>query len=284
LVVSGFLGAGKTTLVRHLLAEASRAGEKVAVVSNEFGELGVDAQLFAAADQAYVELEGGCVCCKLADDLVETLQMLYERVDPDRVIVETSGIALPYDTLINFWREPVSDWARDEISVVVVDAEQVRDGRDLDAPFPEQVGSADILVVNKTDLVTDSELEKIRTRLSRLEPDAPLVHASFGRVDPAVLFLPEGGGRGVRSRNRASGHDHYHDRFVAEEMSVAAVSDNDDLCRRLQSLGAIRVKGFVRGDEGTCLVQGIGARIEIARTDLRPSEDMIGRLVVIRKV
>jgi G3E family GTPase len=85
-------------------------GTRVAVVSNEFGELGIDQALLGDGGEAFVELEGGCVCCKLSDELLETLQMLWERVRPERVIVETSGVALPSEVQLSFWREPVSRW------------------------------------------------------------------------------------------------------------------------------------------------------------------------------
>src|SRR6185369_16467833 len=124
LVVSGFLGSGKTTLVRSLLEQGQKDGIRTAVVSNEFGELGIDEALLASAEGDFVELAGGCVCCRLSDDLLRTLQQLWERSRPERVIVETSGVALPYDTLINFWRDPVRSWAIDASSAVVVSARQ----------------------------------------------------------------------------------------------------------------------------------------------------------------
>ena len=142
LVVSGFLGSGKTTLVRHLLEEGQRQGVRTAVVSNEFDSLGIDEALLSGVAQQvseqgvdFVELSGGCVCCRLSDDLLHTLQLLWERSRPERIIVETSGVALPYDTLLNFWRDPVRAWAVDASSVVVVSAEQVAQQRDLDATF-----------------------------------------------------------------------------------------------------------------------------------------------------
>ena len=106
LVVSGFLGSGKTTLVRNLLEAAQKEKIRVAVISNELGELGIDRALLGDGGEAFIELEGGCVCCELSDDLIETLQMLRDRVDPDRIVVETSGVALPFDTTLNFWGNP----------------------------------------------------------------------------------------------------------------------------------------------------------------------------------
>lgn len=191
LVVSGFLGAGKTTLVRHLLTEAQRTGIRIAVVSNEFGELGIDQALLGSeADGSYVELEGGCVCCKLSDDLLRTLQQIWERVHPDRVVVETSGVALPFETLLNFWREPVTQWVGDSLAVVVVNAEQILEGRDLAGTFEQQVSSADLLVLNKIDLVPPSSLSRLESVLHKMAPGAPVVSCAHAEVDSRVLFPP----------------------------------------------------------------------------------------------
>ena len=105
LVVSGFLGSGKTTLVRWLLEQAQATGVRMAVISNEFGELGIDQALLGDRQAAYVELAGGCVCCQLSDELLQTVEELHQRTSPDRIVVETSGIALPSETLLTFWRE-----------------------------------------------------------------------------------------------------------------------------------------------------------------------------------
>ena len=164
LVVSGFLGSGKTTLIRHVLRDAQKRGLRLAVVSNEFGELGIDQALLGSEGTGdYIELEGGCVCCKLSDELLATLQELKERIHPDRVIVETSGVALPFETLVNFWREPVSGWVGESLAVVVVNAEQVLEERDLVGTFEQQVSSADLLVLNKIDLIPGRSIWSARS-------------------------------------------------------------------------------------------------------------------------
>lgn len=283
-VVSGFLGSGKTTLVRHLLAEAQRSGRRAAVVSNEFGELGIDGALLSRAGDDYVELSGGCVCCRLSDELVETLQMLRERVNPDLVIVETSGIALPFDVQLNFWREPIADWIEIDVAVVVVNAEQLADGRDLDGIFAQQVSSADLLLLNKLDLVDARALPKLEAALREIEPDAPLVHAIHAQLDTALLFPPDPDR--VRERRRSEPSDiqpHHHDEFVAEEFSVAEGVEPNVLLERVRALAPLRAKGFVISSEGPRILQGVGPRIELSKLDFVPPAELLGRIVVIRR-
>lgn len=175
LIVSGFLGSGKTTLVRHLLDNAIQRGIRAAVISNEFGELGIDRALLGKNAEEFVELEGGCVCCQLSDELVETLEMLRERVAPDRIVIETSGIALPYDTQLQLWRPPISEWVSDDLAVVVVNAEQLQQGRDLEGTFEDQVSSADLLILNKLDLVAGDAIEGLEAKLRFAAPDTPVL-------------------------------------------------------------------------------------------------------------
>jgi G3E family GTPase len=288
LVVSGFLGSGKTTLVRRLLEQGRRDGVRTAVVSNEFGELGIDEALLAPGEGDFVELSGGCVCCRLSDDLLKTLQQLWLRARPERVIVETSGVALPYDTLINFWRDPVREWAVDESSVVVVSAEQVSCGRDLDATFVDQVCSADLLVLSKTDLVTEDEVRRAEKTLRSLQPDVTILRASFGDVDSRVFFPPEEIDRaprasGRRSPERGDSHAHPHDAYRSEELRFEAGTREEDVRRVLEARRALRAKGFVETSAGLRLVQGVAGRIEFTDPPAPPPARLVGRVVVIER-
>jgi cobalamin biosynthesis protein CobW len=283
LVVSGFLGSGKTTMVRHLLQEAQRTGDRIAVISNEFGALGIDRALLGASDEAYVELEGGCVCCQLSDELLDTLQMLRERVQPHRVIVETSGVALPSDTQLQFWREPVCHWVEDDMAVVVVNAEQLHQGRDLHGTFEDQVSSADLLVLNKTDLVASSALPNFEAVLREMAPETPVLRCVHGQIDPAVLFPPDPEGLRAQRRQTRRPMPHEHETFATEELSIDEEVEPEKLIVQLRQLGVLRAKGFVRTARGVQLVQGVGRRIEVVVAPTPPPATLVGRIVLIRR-
>jgi cobalamin biosynthesis protein CobW len=265
--------------VRHLLADAQRSGRRVAVITNEFGELGIDRALLGEGDEAYVELEGGCVCCQLGDAMVETLELLRARVRPERVIVETSGIALPYDTQLHFWREPLVSWISECLGCVVVNAEQLHAGRDLAGTFEDQVTSADLLVLNQVDRVPREALADVERRLRGIEPDAALVQVERGRVEPSLLF-PE---LGQRPRAPSPPTEHEHEQFESSVLEIPEGCEPEALRRELTALGALRVKGFVRTRDGLRLVQGVGPRVELEPVEQAPSGASVGRVVVIRR-
>ncbi len=284
LVVSGFLGAGKTTLVKHLITDAQEQGLKLAVVSNEFGELGIDkALLQEAGGPGYVELEGGCVCCQLTNELLETLQNLWETIRPDRIVVETSGVALPFETLMTFWREPITEWVGESLAVVVANAEQVADGRDLEGTFEQQVSSADIVVLNKVDLVPESSLGKLEDILLEMAPDAPMVRSIQGQVDTNVVFPPAPDQTASSKRKAQPEHrPHTHEAFESQELSIDQDINPEQLVQQLQSLQALRIKGIVNTSDGLKLVQGVGPRIDLSAPPPNLPQEIIGRLVAIR--
>jgi len=285
LVVSGFLGAGKTTLVKHLIADAQRQGLKLAVVSNEFGELGIDrALLQEVGGPGYVELEGGCVCCQLTNELLETLQNLWETIRPDRVVVETSGVALPFETLMTFWREPLTEWVGESLAVVVANAEQVADGRDLEGTFEQQVSSADIVVVNKVDLVSGDSLPQVEKILQEMAPDAPFIRSIQGKIDTAAVFPPTpASSNSSKRKSKPEILPHTHEAFEAQELSFPSNLTPEQLIQQLQPLQALRIKGIVNTSEGLKLVQGVGPRIDLSASPSNLPEEMIGRLVAIRR-
>lgn len=285
LVVSGFLGAGKTSLVKHLITEAQQQSLRLAVVSNEFGDLGIDrALLQEAGGPGYVELEGGCVCCQLSNELLGTLQNLWETVRPDRVVVETSGVALPFETLMTFWREPLTDWVGESLAVVVVNAEQLGENRDLEGTFEQQVSSADLLVLNKLDLVQETSLPRLEGLLREMAPGAPLIKSIQGRIDTNIFFpsIPKSSG-GDGSKGKRSQGPHTHEEFEAQECSFPEDIIPEELIRRIKALQALRVKGIVKTSEGLKLIQGVGPRVEVTDPPGYYPQELTGRLVVIRK-
>ena len=287
LVVSGFLGSGKTTLVRRLLDEAQATGARVAFVSNELGELGIDQAMLGGGEEAFVELAGGCVCCALNDELYDTLIMLKEQVDPDRIVIETSGVAIPHDVQITFWQPPIRDWVSEEAVVVVVNAEQLKERTDVVGTFAEQLESSDLIVLHKVDLVEPDLIDDLKTKAAAYNPGTPVVAATFGDVDPRLLLAE----RGPRAEEPTLCGEadcdhahHHHEEFESFEVSVASGQTQDAVEAALRAHGALRTKGFVVLDTGEALVQGVGRRIEFCPPPAPVSADLLGRVVVIRRV
>jgi len=265
-VIGGYLGAGKTTLVNHLLRNAG--GERIAVMVNDFGDIGIDADLIESREGDLINLAGGCVCCSFGSDLVAALVRLPQRQPPpQRVLIETSGVALPRGVArtVSLARGLTADAV-----VVLADAETLREraaDRYVGDTVLAQLRDADLLLLNKVDLVDAGHLAGLHDWLREQAPQAAVIDTTRGVVAPELLFGPPSANAPRRvARGLASAASH---RAAAAFDSLSwrfdGPIDVDALVRLLvrSELGLARAKGLVVDRSGRgWLVQLAGRRIE----------------------
>ncbi|MBZ0260753.1 MAG: cobalamin biosynthesis protein CobW [Hyphomicrobiales bacterium] len=294
-VVTGFLGAGKTTLIRHLIENAG--GRKIALIINEFGDLGIDGDVLANCEDAccteddIIELANGCICCTVADDFIPTMTRLLEREDPpEHIVIETSGLALPQPLIRAFgWPEIRARVTVDGV-VAIVDGMAVAYGRfaenesaleaqrqndenlDHESPlhelFEDQVGCADLIIVSKGDLVSHQKMTQITSDLSlHARPGVRFLAANHGKLNAEILL-----GLSATAEddiaNRLSHHekehggeelDHEHDDFDSFVVQYGQVADQEDLLNRIRQTviahDILRIKGFASVEDKAMRLQ-----------------------------
>src|SRR6202012_2192872 len=318
-IITGFLGAGKTTLVRHLMLNPQ--GRRLAVLVNEFGDVGIDGDILKGCadancpEDAIVELTNGCICCTVADDFAPTIAKLLARPQPpEHILIETSGLALPKPLLKAFeWPDLRSRITVDGV-IAVADAEAVADGRfapdpeavarqrqadesiDHDTPlgevFEDQVACADIVILNKADLVDPTRLAEARkTVLAEAPRQIPVLEVTEGKIDARVAL-----GLGAAAEDdldaRPSHHedhdDHDHDDFETIVVTLPAGASPEGIISKIEAIArnhsVLRAKGYVAidGKPMRLLVQGVGTRVR-AQFDRpwRADEQRLSRIVVI---
>ncbi len=318
-VVTGFLGAGKTTLIRNILENAG--GRRLALIVNEFGDVGIDGEILkgcgvdACPEENVVELANGCICCTVADDFVPALDTILSRTPRvDHILIETSGLALPKPLVQAFQWPSVKGRVTVDGVVAVVDGAALAEGRvasDMDAlaaqrsadqsldhddpveeVFEDQIACADLVILSKADLLDAAGASRagaiIGEHLSRAVKVVPSTH---GKVDPAILL-----GLGLAVENeidaRKTHHDdeldHEHDEFDSFVIEIPAIADPAELAKRVEAAAekenVLRVKGFVAvdGKPMRLLVQGVGPRVNHYYDRAWTAEDdRRSRLVVI---
>lgn len=305
-VITGFLGVGKTTLVQHLLANAN--GKRLALIINEFGDLGVDGDIVKGCgiegceDDDVLELSNGCICCTVAEDFIPAMEKLLNRAEPpDHIVIETSGLALPQPLVRAFnWPEIRNRVTVDGV-VTVVDSAAVQAGRfahdeaaidaqrqgddmlDHETPlselFEDQLACADMIILNKTDLLSADEAMALEATLKgEARAGVQFVKAEMGAVSPATLL-----GLGIGAENDMAKrhahhhhhddeddhhHDHDHDDFETFQVDLGAIEDADSFMERIQQViidhDILRLKGFAQvGSKPMRLViQAVGPRID----------------------
>jgi G3E family GTPase len=282
LLVAGFLGAGKTTVVNHLLANAG--GLRIAAVVNDFGAINIDAELVAGASDGVVSLANGCICCSLEGDLLRTLATLLRRTPrPEAIVIETSGVADPADIVRNLmdpviWRE-----APLETVLCVVDA-TAADALD-DALLRSQVRAADVIALSKPDLVETTE--RIRAAVKAIKPRAVVIEATQGEIPLQLLFpadpdkspMPRDPGRPRPVSDRFQSTSWTSDRPVSLSRLQAAIGR---LAPRLA-----RAKGFIETVEQPgqrLLLQLAGGRATLAPVGPPPPDMPCVRIVFIAEI
>jgi G3E family GTPase len=281
-VITGFLGAGKTTLLNRILTE--NHGRRIAVIENEFGEIGIDHQLVIQSDEEIFELNNGCICCRVRGDLIRILGKLSQRKSKfDQVLIETTGLADPGPVAQTFFTddEVKESFVLDGI-VTVVDAKHVALHLDDMREVREQIGFSDVILLNKTDLVASAELEKTEARIRKMNPLAK-IHRTEKSVIPIGKVLQIGGFDLQRALelepdfletgepdDEHEDHPHEHDHHHAEEIASVGIRTGGELDEQKVSqwLGTLlrtkgqdifRMKGVlaVKGRDQRVIFQGV---------------------------
>lgn len=300
-IITGFLGSGKTTLIRNMIENAN--GKRIALIINEFGDLGVDGGLLkgcgidACKDEDIIELNNGCICCTVADDFLPAMAKLLERSDRiDHIIIETSGLALPQPLVSAFnWPEVKARVTVDGV-VTIVDSAAVADGRfaddhdavdaqraaddslDHDNPieelFEDQLTAADLIILSKADLVDASTMARVKTNVAnRISRKVIMVESANASVPNSVLLGLDAATED-QIQNRRSHHemehegaDHDHDEFESFIVSTGPITDIKGFEERTKAIilkhDILRFKGFadVPGKPMRLVVQAVGSRI-----------------------
>ena len=315
-ILTGFLGAGKTTLIRNLILK--NKSKKLAVIINEFGDLGVDGEIVkqcsdeTCPEENILELANGCICCTVADDFIPTMKSLLEgQYLPEHILIETSGLALPKPLLKAFeWPEIRSRLTVDSV-LAVVDAEAVVNGifapqmsteleekqnqtyveheTPLSEVFEDQINCSDVVLLTKPDLVENiSDARNII--IKEMERNVPILEVQNGDIGADVI-LGVNAAAETDLDNRRSHHDgfddHEHDDFDTFSITVPKILDVEKFKIVLETLirenDILRIKGFLRVESKplNLLVQGVGKRLSVNFTDTKIPLENTGNLVFI---
>ena len=252
-LIAGSLGSGKTTLLRKVLGRADR---RYAVLVNEFGELPIDSEVIRGTNVEITELVGGCVCCSLTGELEAAVEEILERAHPEYILLEATGIA-EADALVYEVEEKIPRVRLDSV-VCIVDA-------DASIRFPSvgyagrsQLRAADIVLINKIDLVTEADIEKVVAQIREFNPDVAVLKTVRCAADVRVLF-------GLAIENRIQSAPVYGEgTFGSFSYTTAAFLDESRFREAVSSLppSVFRAKGFVRFHERGCLFNYVAGRAE----------------------
>ena len=222
-IITGFLGSGKTTLLNHILQNFDAF--RVAVLVNEFGDINIDSQFLVTVEQDMVELTNGCICCTINDDLMQAVHRVLEKRDRiDYLVVETTGVADPLPITLTFLGTELRDMTRLDSILTVIDAETFEPDLFNSQAAMSQVAYGDILLLNKTDLVSPERLDAVEAGIRNYREDAKILHAQHGEVPLPLIIDVKVGDRGLYQKvaqadAEKAAHDHDHHEHQAHDHS-----------------------------------------------------------------
>ena len=269
IILTGFLGSGKTSFLQHFIEYQTQRNRFVAVIQNEIGEIGLDGKLL---DYTVTEIDEGCVCCSLAGNLKRAIQGILESFSPDYIILETSGLANPLNLLDEM--AGLEDKVRLDCTVTVVDALNFNEASGDYQIAVDQVRAADVLILNKCDLVSDAHVQILRQRLRELKPDALVLAASRGDVNPTLIFdVDEGVAEAGESHQPTAEESlprqtHVHDGICSRSLKFAGKLDREKFLKTVESIprSIFRAKGIIEIADPplTMLFQYVAGRYELS--------------------
>jgi G3E family GTPase len=275
--VTGPLGSGKTTLLRHILATRS---SKIAIVMNEFGEIAIDTKVIEGKSVRIAELGGGCVCCSLLGEFEAAVTEIIEKVAPEIIVVETTGLAEPEALVFNI-QEALPECRLDGV-VSVIDADMLVRFPELGHTTRLQIEGADILLLNKIDLVDAKQIDPLETQLCKINPSAVIIHTKRCRIDPELLFgIPQS-----REKKIAPPQHEHQPEFESFTFTSDNVFSRDCFERFANTLPAnvIRAKGFIRFADSAQLFNFVAGRWELEPFDADRTELVfIGKEIAAEK-
>ncbi len=290
-IISGFLGAGKTTVLNHILSEAH--GVRAAVLVNDFGAINIDAKLVVGVEGETVSLANGCICCNIRTDLIDACKSVLARTEPpEAIIVETSGVSDPLEVVHTFDDPALQNVLTIGGILAVVDAEQfpVLQTGDVRNLARNQIHASDIVILNKTDLVDTNQLKKIRDLILEVSPVARLYQTVNGHVPLSLVFDVEGQFAGVADKMGAQtgkpAHDHVHELFETFHWSSNRPMSFTCLKKLVEAFPdeIYRAKGIVHLEELSryrVSFQMVGKRYNFQEIDLWGQEPPNTDIVVI---
>jgi G3E family GTPase len=269
ILVSGFLGAGKTTLVSHLLRSRPEESGKLAIIVNEVGEVGVDGALLSGQNVDMVELTSGCICCTIQTDFLRAVEEIRNRIDPDFLVVEATGVAQPGDMFDILFHPPLSEFASLRSLVTVVDADFFKARKVLGTFYENQIRFADLLILNKIDLVDTGRAKEIQDFLGRTNTRARILCTQNCVVDPSQLFQAYANEQNKRAERIEKHHNHHEWGFQAFSFQDEVIMDRERLVKFLESLPGtlFRLKGWVRFPEETIFLDFTAGRYRMEPSD-----------------